>query len=424
MLGPLPPEAVVSQLEDGDDLIVPLANGEPVSLLDAIEQAAAAGQIKGLRVHQMHSLHDRPSIRGELDGRVNHVSYFLSHVTRPAFQQGSIDLVPNHFSEVPLILRSCTKTSLVLAASAPMDSHGYFSLGTNADYVAGFIGKVPFWLEANRQMPRSFGRNQVHVSQVLGWTEVDRPLVEVPPVAPNDLDRRIAAHVAERIPNGACLQVGIGGVPNAMLSMLGDHRDLGLHTELLSDGMIDLVEAGVLTGTSKRLSPNKMVATFALGTRRLYDFLHENAAVEMLAVDYVNSPRIIAREPNFVSVNATLEVDFLGQCASETLAGRYYSSSGGQSDFARGAMYSEGGQGFIVLHSTTSDGRISRIRSTLTPGSAVTTNKNTVDQVVTEWGVAELRGRSIRERAQRLIAVAHPDFRDELAAEARSLGYL
>lgn len=417
-------EAVVGEVEDGDDLIVPLANGEPVSLLDAIEEAAGRGRIDNVRIHQMHALYDRPSIRGELAGRVDHVSYFLSPVTRPAFLAGRIELVPNHFSEVPLLLRTCTKTSMVLAASSPMDAHGYFSLGTNGDYVAGFIGRVPFWLEANQQMPRTFGRNQVHVSQVLGWTDVDRPLIEVPPVEPNDIDRRIAEHVADRIPHGACLQVGIGAVPNAMLRMLTDHRDLGLHTELISDGIIDLVDAGALTGTTKKLSPNKMVGTFALGTRRLYDFLHENAAVEFLPVEYVNNPRIIAQEPNFVSVNATLEVDFLGQCASETLAGRYYSSSGGQSDFARGAMYSEGGQGFIVLHSTTRDGAVSRIRSTLTPGSAVTTNKNTVDHVVTEWGVAELRGQSIRERTRRLIAIAHPDFRGPLTAEARGLGYL
>jgi acyl-CoA hydrolase len=424
VIGPVSPSAVVDHVMDDDDLIVPLANGEPVSLLDALEAAAVEGRFKGVRVHQMHALHDRPSIRGELGDAMRHVSYFLSHVTRPAFQAGQCELVPNHFSEVPLLLRTCTKTSMVLAASSPIDSHGYFSLGTNADYVAPFIGKVPFFLEANRGMPRSFGRNQVHVSQVLGWTEVERALVEVAPVPPAALDRQIAALVAERVPNGACLQVGIGAVPNAILDMLRDHRDLGLHTELISDGVLGLVESGALTGTSKTLSPNKMVATFALGTQRLYDYLHENAAVEMLSVDYVNSPRVIAREPNFVSVNATLEVDFLGQCASETLAGRYYSSSGGQSDFARGAMYSENGQGFIVLHSTTRDESVSRIRSVLSPGSAVTTNKNTVDHVVTEYGVAALRGASVRERTKRLIAIAHPKFRDALAAEARMMEYL
>ena len=206
-----------------------------------------------------------------------------------------------------------------------------------------------------------------------------------------------------------------------MLASLGDHRDLGIHTELLSDGVVDLVEQGVVTGTRKTLRPNKVVTTFALGTTRLYDWLHENHAVEMLPVDYVNSPRTVARERGFVSINATTEVDLFGQCASETMAGRYWSSSGGQADFARGAMYSEGGQAFIVLHSTTGTG-ISRIRVRLTEGSVVTTLKNTVDHVVTEYGVAKLRGRSIAERARALVAIAHPDHRDALEAEARAAG--
>jgi acyl-CoA hydrolase len=416
------PAAVLDFVEPGADIIVPVANGEPASLLDALE--ANADRLDGVRIHQMHALRDRPYLHGAFGDRLHHVSYFLSHVTRPAFRAGHVDLVPNHFSEVPAILRSCTKASLVLAAASPIDAHGYFSLGTNADYVAPFIGRVPFFLEANACMPRTFGRNQLHVSQVAGWVEVDRPLIEVPPPQPNEKDRAIAAQVAERIPDGATLQVGIGAIPNALLATLADHRDLGVHTELLSDGIVDLVEAGVVTGTRKQLNPHKIVTTFALGTRRLYDFLHENAAVELWPVDYVNDPRVIAEEPSFVSINATLEVDFLGQCASETVAGQYYSSSGGQSDFARGAMYSEGGQGFIVLHSTARDGAVSRIRARLSPGSAVTTLKNTVDKVVTEHGVAELRGRSVRQRTTNLIAVADPSFRDELTAEAKEMGYL
>ena len=425
MRGPSAPttaDAVLELLQPGCDLIVPLANGEPVAVLDAVE--ANADQLKGVRVHQMHALHDRPSIRGELDERIRHVSYFLSHVTRSAFANGHVDLVPNHFSEVPSLLRDCTSNPIVLAAASPIDPHGYFSLGTNADYVAPFIGKLPFFLEANAQMPRTFGRNQVHVSQIEGWIEVDRPLVEATPPPVSEIDRRIAAHVAERIPDGATVQAGIGSIPNAILSALDEHRDLGVHTELLSDGVIDLVEKGVVTGTRKELNPNKIVTTFALGTRPLYDWLHENAAVEFWPVDYVNDPRIIAREPDFVSINATVEVDFLGQCASETIAGRYWSSSGGQADFARGAMYSEGGQGFIVVPSTTGDGKVSRIKAQLPAGAAVTTLKNTVDNVVTEWGVAELRGKSIAGRAKALIEVAHPDFRDELLRQAHQLHYL
>lgn len=415
------PDTVLELIRDGADLIVPLANGEPVSVLDAIE--ADVDRLHGVRVHQMHALHDRPYLHGGHRDHLLHVSYFLSPVTRPAFHARGCELVPNNFSEVPRLLRETTKCSLVMAAAAPMDRHGYFSLGTNCDYVAPFIGQVPFFLEVNAQMPRTFGRNQVHVTQVAGWTEVDRPLIELPVPEPTPVDSRIAGFVADRIPNGATIQVGIGAIPSALMAGLRGHRDLGVHTEMLSDGIIDLVECGVVTGTRKTLAPGKVVATFALGSGRLYGFLHENPAVELLPVDEVNDPRVIAEEECFVSINATTEVDLVGQCASETIAGRYWSSSGGQADFARGAMYSRRGAAFVVLPSTARGG-VSRIRSTLTPGSMVTTLKNTVDHVVTEHGVAEMRGRSISQRAAALIAIAAPEHRDRLTAEARQLGYL
>ena len=417
-----PPEAVLDHLEDGADVIVPLANGEPVSVLDAME--AGAEQFRGVRIHQMHALHDRPYIHGTMREHLLHVSYFLSPVTRPAFHAGGCELVPNNFSEVPRLLRETTRCSLVVAAATPMDRHGYFSLGTNCDYAAPFVGTVPFFLEVNPRMPRTFGRNQVHVSQIVGWTEVDRPLVEHAARPAGDVERAIAGHVAERVPDGATLQAGIGAIPNALLERLRDHRDLGVHTELISDGLIDLVERGVVTGTRKRLRTGKVVGTFALGTAALYDFLDQNAVVEMLPVDYVNDPRVIGQEECFVSINATTEVDLVGQCASETVGGRYWSSSGGQADFARGAMYSPRGRAFVVLPSTAVGGTVSRIRATLTPGSMVTTIKNTVDQVVTEHGVAELRGRSISERARALIGIAHPSFRDDLEADAKAAGYL
>ena len=417
-----PAVRVLDHLAPDGDVIVPLANGEPVSLLDAIE--ADAERFEGLRIHQMHVIHDRRYLHGGFGPRIRHVSYFLSAVTRPCYRAGTIDLVPGNFSEMRDLLKMNTRDPLVVAASSPIDRHGYFSLGVSADYTASFIGKARFFLEANSQMPRTFGRNQLHVSQIAGWTEVDRPLIEIPAVAGDELDNRIAALVAERIPNGATIQIGIGATPNAILAALADHRDLGIHTELLSDGIVDLVEAGVVNGVNKRLNRTKAVGTFALGSDRLHRFLDDNTALELWPVRYVNDPRVIATEPGFVSINSTLTVDLIGQCASETVGGHYYSSSGGQADFARGAMYSEGGQGFVVLHSTTNDGTISKISPTLAPGDVVTTIKNTVDKVVTEWGVAELRGRSIRERATALIAVAHPDHREHLRNCASGLGYL
>ena len=426
---PLPaphhPVVVLEHIAPGTLIIVPLGNGEATAVMEQIDAAAAANdpRIDEVRVHQMHAIHDRPYLHGAYDTRLKHISYFLSHITRPHFKSGAIGLVPAHFSEVYGLMRMRTEDPLVIAAASPPDQHGYFSLGVSADYTSSFIGRGRFFLEITDDMPRTFGRNQVHVSQVVGWCRSDRPLIEVPPAAPGDTDRRIAELVAERIPNGATIQTGIGAIPNAIMASLAEHKDLGVHTELVSDGVIDLMESGVVNGVRKRLNRTKVVGTFALGTRRLHEFLHENTAIELHAVRYVNDPRIIANERNFVSINATLTVDFLGQCASETIGGQYYSSSGGQNDFARGAAYSEGGQGFVVSHSTTSHGA-SRIVPQLAAGDVVTTPKNTVDKIVTEWGVAELRGRSIRERTRALIAISHPDHRDELTAQARALSYL
>jgi acyl-CoA hydrolase len=421
-LPPTPPEAVLSHVGPKDDIIVPLANGEPVKLLDVIEANATA--FEHVRIHQMHALHERAYLHGRLRPNLGHISYFLSPVTRPAYQAGGLDFRPANFSEVPGMIQHHTNCSLVLSAAAPMDRHGYFSLGVSGDYTASLIGKVPFFLEVNATMPRTWGRNQIHVSQIAGYTEVDYPLIDVVPPPSTDLERAIASFVAERIRDGSTIQAGIGGIPNAILAMLTDHEHLGVHTELISDGLIDLVESGALTGVRKTVAPGKLVGTFVLGTRRIYDFVHDNAAVELWPVDVVNDPRVIGQEQRFVSINATLEVDLFGQCASETLGGRYWSGSGGQADFARGAMYSPEGQGFVVLPSTARGGEVSRIVPRLGPGQVVTTLKNTVDHVVTEYGVAKLRGRSLRERAHALIAVAHPRHRDELSREASDLGFL
>lgn len=409
-------------LGPGSDVIVPLANGEPVALIDALDEHA--DQLTDVTVHQMHALHDHPYLHGVRRPNLRHRSYFLSHITREAFAEGGCDLVPAHFSEVPLLLREKATNPVVFAAASPRDRHGFYSLGTNADYVAGLIGKVPFVLEVNEQMPHTRGRNLLHENQVAAWFPTNRPLVEVFGRQPSEEDRRIAEFVAERIPNGATIQAGIGSIPDATVGLLMNHRDLGVHTELLSDGLVSLIEAGVATGIHKRRRPNRTVTTFALGTKRVYDFLDNNPVVEFLPVEFVNDPRVIAQHDDFVSINATTEVDLLGQCASETIGGRYWSGSGGQADFAKGAMFSDGGQGFIVLPSTARNGTMSRIVSTLTPGSVVTTIKNTVDHVVTEHGVAELRGCSVRERAESLIAIAAPEHRDQLRRDATDLGYL
>ncbi len=415
------PEDVLDHFGDGDDLIVGLANGEPVTIVDALE--ASAGRLSGVTIHQMFPMRKRRYMHGDFDG-LKHVSWFLSPANREAFHEGTCDLIPNNFSDVPHLMSRSTRRSLALATSSPPDRHGYFSLGTQAEYLAAMIGETPFFLEANHKMPRTFGENQVHVSQVAGWCEADYPLVELPTRPMRDTDRRIAEYVAERIPDGATLQAGIGAIPDEVLSLLGDHSNLGVHTELLSDGCVDLVEQGVITGANKQTHRNKLITTTALGSQRLYDFVDENPGVEFWPVSYTNDPRNIAKEDHMTAINATLEVDFLGQCASESLGSEYWSSSGGQPDFVRGTMFAEHGQSFIVLHSTTADESVSRIVAQLHPGAAVTTFKNVVDCVVTEYGVAELRGSSIRERTRKLIGIAHPKFCDRLTRQAKEMGYL
>ncbi len=406
---------LVASLPSGADVVVPIANGEPVKLLDALEQRA--GDLTDVHIHQMHALRDRPYLHGHCKGHLEHVAWFLSHITRPAFQAGGCHFAPANFSEVPQFLMAKSPAVVLASASAP-DQHGYFSLGVSADYAASMIGRVPFVLEVNRHMPRTYGANRLHMRDVAAWCEADTELIEMPLPRISAEDETIAGLVAERVVDGACIQLGIGSIPTAVATFLGDRKDLGVHTELLSDPVVDLVEKGAVTGVRKVNNRGRIVTTFALGTQRLYDFCDRNDLVQFLAVDEVNDPRRIGTEPNFVSINATLQVDLFGQCASETLGPQYWSGSGGQADFARGAQYSEGGEGFVVLHSTAKGGSISRITPTLNTGAVVTTNKNTVDNVVTEFGVAELQGRTLAERATNLISVAAPQHRDWLAREA------
>src|SRR5918912_2454544 len=285
------PETVMKYVSEGDDLIVGMYNCEPATVLDAIE--AHAEQLSGVRIHQMLPFRERRYMHGAFPG-LRHVSWFLSPANREAFHKDTCDLVPNNFSEVPALLRRTTRCSLVLAAVSPPDRHGYFSLGTHADYVAALISEAPFFVEVNHRMPRTYGENQVHVSQIVGWCEADYPLSELPARTPREADREIAGYVAERIPDGATLQAGIGSIPNEVLGLLRDHKDLGVNSELFSDGFVELIESGVITGTRKRNHRNKVVATNALGSQRLYEFVEENPGVEFWPVDQTNDERTIA----------------------------------------------------------------------------------------------------------------------------------
>ncbi len=296
------------------------ARREPVTLVDAIE--AGADRLTDVRVHEMLTLHDRPSIRGEVDG--------VRHVVLVPLPDHPAGLRARHLRPRPERVQrgpapDANHDEAVAGgriAASPPDRHGYFSLGVTATYIADLIDDAPFFIEANRQMPRTFGENQVHVSEILGWAEADYAPFEIPAPPHDERDAKIADLVAERIPDGATLQAGIGSIPNEILSRLGDHRDLGIHTELLTEAVVDLVEAARVTGTRKQTHRNKIIATAAGGTRRLYDYVADNPGVEFWPVSYTNDPRVIGREDDMRAINATLEVDFLGQCASESLGSR------------------------------------------------------------------------------------------------------
>ena len=417
----LNPDEVVGLIDKGADIIIPIANGEPVKLLDILEERAE--ELQDVKIHQMLALRERSYIKGEL-AQLKHVSYFLSGATRKVYQQAKMELVPNNFHEVPKMLKKTTKMSMIMTVASPMDEHGYFTFGTQADYVAEFVGEVPFILEVNENMPRTYGHNHIHISQIAGFVEHHAPLTEEKAGEISDKDLLIAASIIEDIKDGDTLQIGIGSVPNAVISMLKDHRHLGIHTEMLPDGVVDLIQAGAVDGTRKFTNRGQVVATFAYGSKKLYDFIDDNPVVEFLPVSTVNDPREIALEKNIVSINATTEVDLFGQCASETVGGKYYSSSGGQIDFARGVRFAENGKGYICMASTAKGDTLSRIKLHLTPGSVVTTGKNDVDNIVTEYGMARLHGVSISERAKRLISIAHPNFRDELLFDAKKNGII
>jgi acyl-CoA hydrolase len=409
-------------IRDGDRVIVPTGVAEPPALLAALStrrrewQDVTVSQILAMR---KYGYIDRSTAR-----HIRHVALFFGGATRAGGQEGWIDFVPNYFSELPaLIGRGEIGADVVLSLASPMDSLGNFSLSLGADYTMAAIARArAVVLEVNPNVPCAFGNCHVHVSQVTAVVENDEPILEVglPKIGP--VQEAIGQHVAGMIDDGATLQIGYGGIPDAVVMQLTRKRDLGVHTEMLGDGILSLIECGVVTNRRKSFLPGKSVATFALGSARLHRFMDRNPELEMHPVDFTNEPGLAARNDNLIAINATLQVDLLGQCGSESLGLAPYSGTGGQADFVRAANRSRGGKAIIVLPSTAVGGTISRIVPTLTPGTHVSTSKNDVNYVVTEHGVAQLRGKSARQRAAELIAIAHPDFRSELREHAAKLG--
>jgi succinyl-CoA:cyclohexane-1-carboxylate CoA transferase len=413
------PAEAAALVKSGDHLVFPICAGEPTLLVKAM--AARKHELFGVVVNQQHHLSDA-YLDAESAPHIRVNSWFTSAVSRKAVQNGWADFVPNYFHEVPRLLREYWPIDVLGTVVSPMDEHGFFTCSLSVAYTMEALRKAKrVVVQVNPNAPRTHGDCHIHVSQVDRIIECDDPIVELEPAPVMEIEEAIGDRIAELVEDGSTLQLGIGGIPNAVCRALTRKKDLGIHTEMITDGMVDLMESGAANNSRKNLHPGKTVGTFALGTRRLYRFMNDNPMIEMHPVDYTNDPYNIAKNDRVVSINATMEVDLLGQCCSESLGTEHWSGTGGQVDFVRGANLSRGGKSFITTSSTAKDGTVSRIVPTLKPGAVVTTGKNDVDYVVTEFGVAKLRGQTARQRALNLIAVAHPDFRGELTEAARRM---
>lgn len=413
-------EEAVRIVEPGEVIVFPINPGEPPALLAALPSNK---KLHGNSLYRM--LPGYPLLEAGPEV-IKQVSIFLSGHDRKAFSEGISDLLPNHFSDIPALLKIASPAPVIMAAVSPMDENGYFSLGTSVSYVGDLIKDAKtIILEVNQKMPRTFGeQNRIHISHVTALIENDFDLPTLPEPVLNEKDTQIGQTIADLIRNGNTLQIGFGSMPNAVMEYLKDHRDLGIYTEMLPDKVVDLYERGVITNANKKIYKGKTTATFALGSRRLYDFMDNNEDILMLPCQVSNDLRNIAQLDNLVSVNSTVEVDFFGQCNSEVIGGKYYSSTGGQADFAKGVRMTENGRGIICLYSTAKNDTISKIVPMLSEGAVVSTSKNDVDYIVTEFGKAELRGKTVQGRTEALINIAHPKFREQLAFEAVKRGFL
>ncbi|MCL1989327.1 MAG: 4-hydroxybutyrate--acetyl-CoA CoA transferase [Defluviitaleaceae bacterium] len=359
--------------------------------------------------------------------------WFYTATMRKAQRHGAISFIPNHLHLAGAKRIAHQKPTVFIGTASLPDEHGYVSLSLSNVYEKQMIEAADLViLEVNPNFPRTFGDVELHLTEVDHLIKTDYEVPELPNAKPSEKDLKIGAWIAEKINDGDCLQLGIGGIPNAVAYSLMDKKDLGIHTEMFTTGLMALVKAGVVTGKKKQLHKGKHVAAFAMGTKELYDFIHNNPSVLILDGQWTNDPYTIGQNDNQVSINTTIEIDLTGQCASETIGHLQYSGTGGQADTAIGAQRAKNGRSFIALYSTAmvtnketgEREEISKIVPFLKPGAAVSLSRNDVDHVVTEYGIAQLRGTSVRERVERLIAIAHPKFRDELLEEAKKLGYV
>jgi acyl-CoA hydrolase/N-acetylglutamate synthase-like GNAT family acetyltransferase len=412
-------DEAIRRIPPGRRILIGSGAAEPVSLVKAMVEQGS--HLADNEVVHLLTLGPAPYVEPAHAERFRHIAFFIGSNVRGAVQEGRADFMPVFLSEIPELIRSRrVRVDVALLQVSPPDTHGYVSLGVSVDIVRSAVESATLVIaEVNPRMPRTHGDSFFHVSRFDKLVPVDVPLLEHQAEPLDEVAREIGQHIARLIPDGATLQTGIGKIPDAVMAQLGSHKDLGVHTEMLSDGVMRLVEAGVITGRRKTLLPGKLVTSFIMGSQQLYAWAHENPAIEMRPSDYTNDPGVIASNDQMVAINGALAVDLTGQVASDTLGGRFFSGIGGQVDFIRGAKRGRGGKPIIALPSTAKGGKVSRIQAALEPGTGVVTSRGDVHYVVTEYGVADLWGKNIRERALALINIAHPDFRAELLAAAK-----
>ncbi len=418
------PEQAIKKIPAGRRILIGSGAAEPEALVNAMVEHGH--HLADNEVVHLLTLGAAPYVSPEHAARFRHTAFFIGGNTRAAVLAGQADFMPVFLSEIPELIRSRrVRVDVVLIQVSPPDRHGFCSLGVSVDIVRAAVDCAALIIaEVNPHMPRTLGQSFVPVEQIDVLVPVDTPLFELPTPNLDDVSREIGRHVASLIPNGATLQTGIGKIPHAVTEALSNHHDLGVHTEMLSDSVIDLVEGGVINGAQKTLLPGKIVTTFVMGTSRLYRWVDDNPLVELRPSDFTNDPTVIARNDRMISINSALAVDLTGQVAADSLRGKFFSGIGGQVDFVRGAARSRGGRPIIALPSTAEKGSTSRIQAVLDEGTGIVTSRGDVHYVVTEYGIADLWGKSVRERATALISIAHPDFRSELIEAAKARRYI
>lgn len=408
----------VSHIKSGDRVVVAHACSEPVILTDAMVEIADEMDWKNVEVVHMVAMGKAEYCAPEMSGHFRHNALFAGASTRKAIEEGRGDFTPIFFSEVPELFREQMPVDVALVQVSEPDEHGYCSFGVSCDYTKTCAETAKICIaQINPKMPRVLGDNFIHISKLDYVVEQESNLIQLQPPEIGEVQKKIGENVASLVRDGDCLQLGIGAIPDAVLLFLKDKKDLGIHSEMFSDGVVELIEAGVITNARKQIQKGQCVATFLMGTDRLYHYVNDNPSVTLMPVDVVNDPKVICQNDNVVSINSCVEVDLMGQVASESVGLKQISGVGGQVDFVRGANMSKGGRTIMAMPATAAKGTISKIVPLLTQGAAVTTSRCDVDYVVTEYGVAQLHGKSLRERAKELIHIAAPEFRESLGEE-------